>query len=56
MEILFLLLIIAVLCEFFLRPRFDYVVDTENNEGWVVLWYGREIRTVVKLFKYISQN
>lgn len=57
MENLFLMLTLAVLIEYFLRPRLDYVIDTINNEGWIVLWYGKGgNRRYAKLFKYTPQN
>lgn len=57
MEKLLLILTLAALSEYFLRPRLDYVVDTINNEGWIVIWYGKgSSRQYTKLFKYTPQN
>lgn len=57
MEALLLILTLVLLSEYFLRPRLDYVVDTINNECWIVLWYGRgSNRQYTKLFKYTPPN
>lgn len=56
METLITILAIAILIEWRLKPRFDYVIDTNNNEGWIILWYGKHTRDYVKIFKYYKHN